>query len=736
MYSHKIDIGPYVGTRIVTFINDPVMRKHTAITLKHMGFTNVNEIDVPHGYFNALNKIVPIVSGDADLVLLNFPPKPQAQGTKGELVTVYDTIDDNYRDMQSLLAKRKVDPLSVLSKTIPLIEVGDYLRDKLIEVLVKYRVPSAFFMTAPMVVKKSETAARKEWKTKKNIELFYMELSSYLNYYFRDRDELVTLIDDKLTEKDLTERKKQYDQFMIQSNEAKEKGDIDQAIALLRQAIDIFPQDIDAFMESGRLYVRKREYGRALIRYGQAEDLFEEAPEPNKEIGNLRLTQVKDKIKGGLAPDSKEITELLAEAVSNFKTSLGKAADLEAQHSGGKDQIQHESVTSIATDILKWNLGPLLGPKHPALKELMGVVQESTAKLDQIPLDQLTGSQCLAMALNAWQKGELASAEMYYFQAVKDSACFVDACSEINKMGMRLRKMGRVDIAIDVYEKLLRVDPPNHASVYMNMAIAFAAKNAPLDSSGYVTRCLTIDPDLAKEPEFYSSMLPSMVPLLIRLLKVALHIIEGAKQIKPAPGLVKLMEAKERLAELIAGNQRSEAFRLFLMIHQKAPKFTTNPEFFCDGVVVRFLNGIRASLANNPKQQNNLKIILKWMQDIKKIKVPKNLANYQKLIRSATAALEEDNDNHQAAFLLGKALILMPESYYDTPYFYLNKRALALVRELSYKFRYLNPDYFPEYRKDEESGQTKVRLKKKIASPNNVKPTDKKFTGSDLRQAG
>ena len=77
------------------------------------------------------------------------------------------------------------------------------------------------------------------------------------------------------------------------------KSEYDQAINLIRQAIETFPKDIEAYLESGRLYIRKKEYGRALSRFGQAADLFSDVPAPNKEIGNLRLLQVKEKIEGG-----------------------------------------------------------------------------------------------------------------------------------------------------------------------------------------------------------------------------------------------------------------------------------------------------------------------------------------------------------------------------------------------------------------------------------------------------
>lgn len=695
-YSAEIDLTPFLESRVAVFLADPLMKKHTTLTLKHMGFKNAEFYDVPTNYFDALNRIVPIVAGEAELVLMNLPPKPYSQKKKEELITIYEMVDDNYMDLKALVNKRKVDPLKVLCKAIPLIEVGDYLREKLIEVLVKYRVPSAFFMTAPMAIKKSETAARKEWKAKKNLELFYMELSRYLNYYFRDKDELIALVDDKLNEQELSERKQQYDQLVAQADECKEKGDIDTAVNLLRQAIEVFPQDIEAFLESGRLYVRKREYGRALIRYGQAEDLFQEAPEPNKEIGNLRLTQVKEKVKAGAAPDSPEVMELLNEAVQQFQEAIGKAEQLEQNYDNNKKIIQHESVTSIASSILQWNLGPLLGQKHPAVAELLGVVRDSTAKLDSASLDELTGSQCLALALRAFQKGDLTTAETYYFRALDDPDYFIDAATEINKMGMRLRKKGLLDEALEVYEKLLKYNPPNEGSVYMNMALACTLKKNDVDAAGYVSRCLYCDPELAKEKVFYESLIPEIIPLMLKLFKIIRLIQENSKTVKPSPQLLKLINVSQHLRKMIQNNKRGDALKLFIQLYKKAPRFLINPEFYGDGEVTKFLQEIRGPMAGNPKYKDTLVVINNWLKHVSQHPAPPRFDQFSQLLKGAESAMDVSGENHLAAFYVGKALIIMPESYYQSPYFYSNRQLLFLVRELYYKFRYVNPQAFPK----------------------------------------
>ena len=88
-----------------------------------------------------------------------------------------------------------------------MIEVGDYLREKLIEVLFKFRVPAAFFMSVPEITRPLKGMVS-ESKDRQNFDIFYREMAEYLYQYFRDRAELVAMADEKLSEKELTRRKK------------------------------------------------------------------------------------------------------------------------------------------------------------------------------------------------------------------------------------------------------------------------------------------------------------------------------------------------------------------------------------------------------------------------------------------------------------------------------------------------------------------------------------------------
>ena len=100
------------------------------MTLSHLGFVMVKEEKVDRNYFQALARLVPVVAGDTDLVMINLPPKKRPQNVQGEMIPVYDQIQEMYLDLKLSLSKRSGDPLKFLSKTIPVIESGDYLREK------------------------------------------------------------------------------------------------------------------------------------------------------------------------------------------------------------------------------------------------------------------------------------------------------------------------------------------------------------------------------------------------------------------------------------------------------------------------------------------------------------------------------------------------------------------------------------------------------------------------------
>lgn len=692
MPANEIDFKEFAGTKISLFLFSPVLRQHFTIILKHLGFEDVTDHDVPRNYFEALKRLISIIPGESEVILLNLPPKPTPAGKKGDVDPIFEQINAAYLDIKTSLSKRSSDPLKLLSKTIPVLEVGDYLRDKLVEVLFRYRVPAAFFMSAVNPTGHLK-GARKSQAARENLETHIGELTTYLNQYFRDKDEIVAMADEKLSEKELSERKKKYDDLMIQAEACKERRDYETAINLLRQAIEVFPRDIEAYLESGRLYVRRREYGRALSRFSQAEDLFQDAPSPNKEIASVRLTQVKEKIEAGADPNSPEILELMNEAVANFAEAHEKALEMDRKHAGDPD---FEQPLVVGQEILKWNMSDILGAKHPAVKALMDVAEKSTEGLDKLPVDQLTTSQCLTLGLQALESGDVAKAARYYFRAIRDQNRFTEVCTEINYVGIRLRNMGKIEDALKIYNRLLKHKPHNQGSVYWNMAIAFAHKDDPMQAVGYATRCLYTDPYMSKEKEFYDSLTPKLAQIMMRLIKALRLILSQQKKIKQNDQLKKLYGAREKLIQLIHEGKKPDALKMYLTIFKQASKFTVRPEFYGDGVIPEFLVDVKSILEKNPKQQATVRTINGYLKYVSEHKLPPQLSHFFKLTHAAQQAVAQDADQHKAAYYLGQAIIVAPASYFARPDFFSRDTLPALVREIAGKFQYVDVKKFPQ----------------------------------------
>ena len=492
---------------------------------------------------------------------------------------------------------------------------------------------------------------------------------------------------------------------MSEAARHKKKGEFDAAINLLRQAIETYPKDIEPYLESGRLYVRKKEYGRALSRFSQAEELFMDAPAPNQEIGAMRLTQVKEKIEAGADPADPEITAWVNEAVANYQQAHAKAVEVAGRVSGDQGLSQDGNIAAIGQELLKWDLGELLGAGHPAVKDLFSLVEQTTEGLDKMPIEQLTGRQCVSLGLLALEKGDLINAKKYYFQGLKDRERFAEVCTEVNLMGIRLRSQGLVDDALAIYKKLLAYKPPNQGSVYWNMAVACAQKKDHLGAAGYAARCLYVDPALPREKEFYSSLTPALIPVVVKVMKMLRLVVGQQKKIKPPAGLMKMYALHDRLRRHIAAGEKAEALKLFLYLQAKAARFVQKPEFLSDPNVSSFLEEIGPLLSRHkdPRRQASAKAVQTWLRLREKNPVPPRLAQCLELYQAAFDAVDSKGDQHEAAFFLGQALILTPEAYLARPDLFARETLPGLAREMAGKFKHVDPKRFPQPRRQAAS---------------------------------
>jgi tetratricopeptide (TPR) repeat protein len=355
---------------------------------------------------------------------------------------------------------------------------------------------------------------------------------------------------------------------------------------------------------------------------------------------------------------------------------------------------------AVGNEIIKWNLADLLGPKHPAVRRMMGIAQKSTEGLDQLPPESLSSAQCLAMGLQAVENKKFDLALAYYFQALEDKNRFTEVCTEINYAGIRLRNMGQMDQAIRFYDKLLTYNPHNQGSVFWNMAIAYAYKNDALTSSGYVARCMYTDPYLAREKEFYDSISPQIHPVILALMRKLTLVIIQAKKTQPPPQLVTLYKHRDRLIRLAAEGQVSEALKIFVGLFKQARVFLVKPEVWADGILLTFLKKAYGLLGKKPTPQTQpvLQMIQAYVRYIQEHPAPPKVKRFLELCQATIEALEQGGDQNQAAFLVSQGLMVAPDEYFARADFFARDNLPQLVQELATKFSYVNPKRFPSGR--------------------------------------
>ena len=690
------DFDNYLETKIILFITTPILLNHMNLVLNHLGFTNITVYKVAPNYFEAINQVVPIIRGEAELIFLNLPLRPDHQD-KNKLAPSDLIMEEVYTDLKNQIRATTNDPLKFLVKTVPILEIEEMLRVRLLEVLVKFRVPAAFFMSR-LLTTVHQTPARKKAQRRENLQIHSTEIISYLNQYFGEKEDLVTRLDEKNLENELNERKQKYDEYMVQAVEHKKNRSYEEAINCLRLAIEVFPEDIEAYIESGRIFTYKKEYGRALSRFTQALDFFQDSPIANTEIGNMRLIQVEEKITGGADPNSPEILKLLNDAVANFKQATDKALKITETQTSNSILSEQEIVSSVGQVILSWDLGTLIGTRHPIILDLIEVAHRSLKTLEGIDNENLSGRQFIALGMKMLEDGDFQKAKNFYFRALEDKEYFDEACTEINYFGMKLRSMGLLKEALSVYESMLSYKPHNISSVYWNMAIVFSHLDDPVISSGYMARALYVDVHLAISPEFYNTFTPKLIENLSALLNVLKHISKKSEHVIVPTSLVKLYQAKKRLMELIEAGDRAEALKLFITLNKKVQKFTCGPEFYTESAILYFLREMKEILMKKDANQTNafLQAIEAWLTGYKQHPPSRQLIKYSGLIRATITALGEGGDQLTAAFYLCQAIMVVPTAYFDRFDFYLHETLPALCQEVLSKMKYIDAEKIPK----------------------------------------
>ena len=265
------------------------------------------------------------------------------------------------------------------------------------------------------------------------------ELGSYLTDYLPHMDGALEELVQKKEEMELTKRKEEAEALMREGQKAKSKRDFNKAIECFQKAIDLLPEDPSGYMESGRVFVHVKRYSKALLRFNQAGEISSTIPEPNKEIGNVRVLQARDRILRGESPTSPAVMELLQQAYEHYEIALKKAAAIKSLHPDDKRQRDVDAVSRIAGEMVKLNMKQLLGAKHTMALRFGNLAREAFSKVGQEGQPP-TPSQHLFLGIAAMDDASFKEAEDHLLEAAKDPDCFKDACNELTHMGILVRK--------------------------------------------------------------------------------------------------------------------------------------------------------------------------------------------------------------------------------------------------------------------------------------------------------
>lgn len=687
--SAKEILAQYKSRPFHLVIRDKLLCEQVAVVLALLGFEYVKKHPVTGSYTDNVRRIATLLALEEGVFLVN---PPLVIRRKDGQATIRKEFSDFFSDLSLLLSKGRRNSMKNISKCIPLFADMQLTqrREQIILSLAEYGVCGAFILKP---LDSLEKLSPKLYKIRMKEQVLERadELRNYLVDYLPHMDGALEELVQKKEEHELSRRKEVAESLMRQGHKAKAGGNFNKAIECFQKAIELLPEDPSGYMESGRVYVHVKRYSKALLRFSQAGEISSVIPEPNKEIGNVRVLQVKERIRRGESPTSAAIMELLQYAFENYQTALKKAAAVKSLHPDDKRQRDVDAVSRIAGEMVKLNMKQLLGPKHPMAIQFGSLAREAFAKVGQDGAPP-TSSQHLFLGIAAMDEGSFKDAETHLLEAAKDSECFKDACNEMTHMGILVRKYSGAKEAIDVYKKLLELDPPNSAAVNFNLAVAYSLEKHNLESTGAIIQALFTDPSLAENDMFYNNQQLNMI--LETVHDVFSRIMDYNKG-KPTQLVLKAVELQERIENLILDGMERKALSLIKHVLDVMPDFFMRDHVAASRIISKFIREKgQLCLQSRKATIRELGSDLEGLHNaIRAKKFPKRLIAYTSFKIQALRLLREDLPENVAlaANMYARAAVCHPE-YVEAPEFYANERLTALAGEIFSKMEYVDFD--------------------------------------------
>ncbi len=512
-------LAPFLDQPVHVLVHDATLLKQLRIILPALKFSNIIYHDTADGYQRMVVKTARQLI-DSDGVFLINPPEYIHGKNK---TAVKKGLPDFFSSVSHLLEKARRDKYDRLSRCVPIFPEIQYTqkRENTLVALAEYGITGAFILKEqdPDVFRSKQNMEDLRQLLVERLE----EVKGYMLEFLPNRENAVVEMTSRKEELDLTSRQAEADRLLKEAMEYKQGRSFEQAIKYFKKAIELMPMDPQAYLESGRVYVRIRKYPSALLRFKQAEEVAIHIPEPNKEIANVRMLQAKERIENGESAQSTKVKDLLHEAVNHYEIAVDKASKIKLEHHARRRDIRVESIARVAGDIFKQDLESVLGKRNAVVLLLSDVARRAISLLDAMEETELGAPKLILMGLAAMDQGDFKEAERLLYQAAEDPNYFAEACNELIILGTIARQRMSPDVALFIYDRLLQYTPPNRASVYYNIAVAHAAKEEHLDALGALMQALFLDPLLAEEEEFYRN------EPLMQLLEDTLQIFDAVE---------------------------------------------------------------------------------------------------------------------------------------------------------------------------------------------------------------
>lgn len=682
-------LAPYRDTPIHLFIHDRMLREQLRVIFSALKFSLVEEHATGGGYLESVKLLAQLLLQQKQGLILVNPP--QAAVSQGGKVRVAKDITDFFASLKVLLGKGRREEKAMMSKCVPVFQDIQFpqKRELTILQLAKYGIAGAFILNKQEALGSLSPQLRKIRMQEQVMERFH-ELREYLQEFLPQLAGAKEMVQERLEELELSERKAKADAMCREAERAREARDWERAVLCYKRAIDLYPQDPLAYLESGRVYVRLKKYPRALLRFAQAEELAVSMPEPNKEIGMVRVLQVRERLDQGDSPTNPEVLELLNEAVANFEIALEKARQIKpltAEEEEGKRS--REAVARIAAELVKLDLKSVLGKTHPVVRALGSLARKAIEDVAPQDVDQLPAPHLIFLGLAALDSQQFEEADRLLFRAAADKEYFQEACDEIIYMGAVVRKALGAAKALDIYHRLLKLDPPRKAPVYYNLAVAYCVEKRDLDGAGAIIQAVYLDPSLPEEGAFYKNA--QVHDVLGQTVALLLEIDRRGRKFMPQEVTSKAVSLQEDLEKAILAGQDTRAMRLLWHVATQLPEFMEREHVAASKTITEFMQRTVGVLAASAKQASReLAAFFNRQLAVRaEGKYNKRLIAFLRYKSQALRALEVEQDPATAANCLAKAVLCHPEMV-KAAELYASPSMLPLAKELCSRLQAVN----------------------------------------------